>query len=235
MSNPRRLLAVFAHPDDEAYACAGALARAGADPGANAALLTLTSGEASSLAPSLGLDRAGMAKLREERLARVAEITGLAGQWLGHLPDGRLAREPLERVADVVRAAIERFDPHVIVTHCPRGVNGHADHIAAHWAVRRALHGRDRIRLAMAVYPPSLTEDIPRLIFATPEAEIDAIVRLTPAEADAKERCLRVHDALVTLRDDADPALFRRPAVEHFDLLGEEFDPPLADLLFSKF
>ena len=46
---PRRLLAVFPHPDDEAYGAAGALARAGRDPGAAAVLLCLTRGEASSM------------------------------------------------------------------------------------------------------------------------------------------------------------------------------------------
>ena len=60
------------------------------------------------------------------------------------------------------------------------------------------------------------------------------VLELSPAEAEAKEACLRVHDALVTLRDDADPARFLRPAIEHFDFLGEEFDPPLTDLFDQR-
>jgi LmbE family N-acetylglucosaminyl deacetylase len=233
---PKRLLAVFAHPDDEAYGAAGALARAGADPDAAAALLTLTSGEASSLAPRMNLSPSGMAKLREERLEEVAAITGIDALLLARLPDGRLAREPLSRVAAAVRAAVEALRPQVIVTHCPRGVNGHPDHIAAHWAVRAALDGDGdgRPRLAMAAYPKALTEDIPRLIFATADEEIDAVLYLAGAEADAKEACLRVHDALVTLRDDADPKLWRRPATEHFDFLGEELHPPVADLFAAS-
>ena len=31
-------------------------------------------------------------------------------------------------------------------------------------------------------------------------------------EAEAKESCLRVHEAMVTLREDGDPSLLRRPA-----------------------
>jgi hypothetical protein len=53
---------------------------------------------------------------------------------------------------------------------------------------------------------------------------------LSPQEADAKERCLRLHEAIVTLRDDGDPGLLRRPPVETYDLLGEDLDPPASDL-----
>ena len=70
---PRRLLAVFAHPDDEAYGVSGLLARLGAAADAGAALLCLTRGEASSVYAARGLSRDEVGALRTGRLERVAE------------------------------------------------------------------------------------------------------------------------------------------------------------------
>ena len=50
----RRMLAVFAPPDDESYGCAGAFARAGADADAAAVLLCLTTGHAAPAVPPPG-------------------------------------------------------------------------------------------------------------------------------------------------------------------------------------
>ncbi len=228
----RRLLAVFAHPDDEAYGSAGALARAGADPGAAVALLCLTRGEASSVMAREGLTRNEIAARREARLVRVGEIVRLDALLLPGLPDGRLAREPLERVAAPVLRAVRCFRPHVVLAHDPRGVNGHADHVATHWAVRRAIEqAAPAPRLAMVAYPPETAEALrPRLLFPTPEAEIDVVLDLSPTEAEAKEACLRVHDAMVTLVEGDPGGRVFRPPVERYDLLGEAFAPPLGDL-----
>ncbi len=232
----RRLLAVFPHPDDEAYGCAGALAREGAREDGAAALLCLTRGEASTVYAARGLNRAQIGAMREERLEQVAAITGMDGLLVPGLPDGRLAREPLDAVAAVVREAVEAMRPQVVIIHCPRGVNGHADHIATHWAVRRALEslggaGLGGARLAMLVYPREVSEALaPRLLFWAPDEEIDVVLDLSREEADAKERSLRVHEALVTLVDGGDPGLLKRPPVERYDLLGEDLAEPAADL-----
>ena len=39
-----------------------------------------------------------------------------------------------------------------------------------------------------------------------------------------------IHEALVTLRDDGEPELIRRPPIERYAFFGERFDPPLDDL-----
>jgi len=228
---PKRLLAVFPHPDDEAYGCAGVLARAGADPDVAAALFTLTPGEASSYGPENGLSPGEVAELRTGRLVAVAEATGIDALIVGGFPDSRLARVPLDETGDAVGRAIDAFSPQVVIGHDPRGVNAHADHIASHWAIRQALLTRPGIRFAMIVYRQEDADAIaPRLLFGTPDAEIDAVVRLTPEETRKKEICLRAHDALVTVVRDGPPGLLRRPAVERFDFLGEDQTPPLPDL-----
>lgn len=228
---PRRVLAVFPHPDDEAYGCAGALAREGARDDGAAVLMCLTRGEASSVYGARGLTREQVGDMRVERLRRVQEICGLDALLVPGLPDGRLAREPVDEVAAVIGETIDALRPNVVIGHDPRGVNGHADHIAAHWAIRHALLGRTGIRFAMIVYGLDVVEAIkPRLLFGTKDEEMDAVLRLSADETEKKEACLRVHEALVTLREDGDPSLLRRPPVERYDFLGEDATPPVDDL-----
>lgn len=228
-ARPRRLLAVFAHPDDEAYGCAGALARYGARADTATVLLCLTRGEAASVGRERGLTPDELGAIRERRLEAVADRVGLDGLLVPGLPDGRLARLAPREVASPIREAVEAFRPHVLVTGDARGVNGHADHIAVHWASRRALEDRADVRFAMLAYPPEVAEAAkPRLLFATSEEEIDAVLTLTESEIDAKEACLAIHEAVISMRgEDGRPT---RPPLERFDLLGERHDPPLADL-----
>jgi LmbE family N-acetylglucosaminyl deacetylase len=231
---PRRLLAVFAHPDDESYGCAGALARAGADPETAAVLFCMTRGEASSMGPARGLSPEAVGDLREQRLERVAEILHLDGLIVGRGPDGRLAQQPLPALAAPLREILEAFRPQVVITGDPRGVNAHPDHIAVHWAVRHALAESGDVRLAMLAYTEETCEAAqPRLMFATRAADIGASLTLSPSEIEAKEACLQVHEALVTLRADGPEGLIQRPPVEHYAFLGTSFAERAADLFAS--
>jgi LmbE family N-acetylglucosaminyl deacetylase len=235
-TSSRRLLAVFAHPDDEAYGVAGLLTRLGADPAASAALFCLTRGEASSMGPARGLSPTEVAALRTERLHRVAEITALDRLVVGDLPDGGLARQPLPDVAAEVRRVLDDFEPQVVVTHCARGVNGHPDHVAAHWAVRRALEDRPGVRLAMVAYRQEACEAVrPRLLFPTKDAEIDVTLVLDERERAAKEACLRVHEAVASIDPEyaSERGLLLRPAVEELDVLGTDLSPPTDDVFYG--
>jgi LmbE family N-acetylglucosaminyl deacetylase len=225
----RRLLAVLPHPDDESYGCAGTFKRLAADPDAATVLFCLTRGEASEIGPARGLSPEEVADLRTQRMDEVGRILELDGMILGDLPDGRLARCALDSVAAAIDEVLRAFEPQVVITHDPRGVNAHGDHIATHWAVRHALLGK-QVRLAMLAYPAEVAEAVkPRLLLPTPEEEIDAILHLTEEEIEAKERCLRIHEAFVTMRD-TDGTLLRRPPVERYDFLDEERSPPVSDL-----
>lgn len=227
----RRVLAVFPHPDDESYGCAGALARAHA-AGDGSVLLCLTRGEASSEARREGWSPERCARVRTERLERVADRLGLAGLVVGDLPDGRLARRPLAEVAAPIAEAIRLVRPHVVIAHDPRGVNAHADHIATHWAVRRALEDAGAsARLAMICYPPEVAEAArPRLLLATAPEEIDVVLELTRDELAVKSACLAEHGASVRFGPDGPPDALERPPRETFDLLGEAYAEPLDDL-----
>jgi len=230
-AQPRRLLAVFPHPDDEAYGCAGLLHRCGQRDDTASALITLTRGEASTVYAARGLTREQVGDLRAERLEQVQRLTGLDELIVGSFPDGRLARLPVAHVAEQIGRVIDALRPQVVVGHCPRGVNGHADHIATHWILRHALSTRPGVRFAMITYPQDVAEAAkPRLLFPTRDNEMDAALDLTPDEVDAKEACLQVHEGIVTLKAEGDGLKLPRPTTEFFDLLGEDHAPWLDDV-----
>jgi len=145
------LLLVHAHPDDEAFATGGSIARAVAE-GRRVDLVTCTGGEEGEIHdPELDEDEA-RPRLREIREAELrCAIAALAGDGpgslnlhlLGYRDSGMIGTEPNERPdafwqADLEEATgrlveiIRRVRPAVIVTYDPNGNYGHPDHINAH-------------------------------------------------------------------------------------------------------
>ncbi|MDJ0974400.1 MAG: PIG-L family deacetylase [Planctomycetota bacterium] len=226
-----RLLAVFPHPDDESYGCAGALKRAAADPDVATVLLCMTDGEGSSQFDDENLDRETIALRRTVRMERVAELTRVDVLLMPGLPDGGLGRIPLSDLLEPIRDVITVLDPTVVIGHDIRGVNGHPDHIAAHWALRMALEGRPTTRFAQVCYSPEVAASAqPRLLFPTPLDRIDCRLALEQVEIEVKEQCLRIHDAHISLVDETETGRVLRPPVECFEFWGESHQPPLDDL-----
>jgi LmbE family N-acetylglucosaminyl deacetylase len=233
---PRRLLAVFPHPDDESYGFAGTLCRCGDDPDAAAVLMTLTRGEAAVAGLERGLTPEQQAAERTERMERVAEIVGLDRLILGDAPDRRMSFVDPRPVERDMAAVMQAYRPNVVVSFGPRGINSHPDHIATHHIVKRAvLEARDQSdnglpRFAMLTVPASVAEGIPRLLFSTPDDEVDFVLDVAPW-AERKERCLRLHEAYVTVIGPETKDRILRPPIEYLRLWGEAAEGrPLADL-----
>ncbi|MEO6577662.1 MAG: PIG-L deacetylase family protein [Candidatus Limnocylindria bacterium] len=132
------LAAVLAHPDDESFGCAGALALA-RDAGATTRLLVVTRGEAGS---SDGSSDPATGDRREAELICAARAIGLDEvSLLDGYPDGAVADESFERLVDEIAAWLADRRPAAVITFGPHGVTGHPDHIAVgsatRWAVER--------------------------------------------------------------------------------------------------
>lgn len=126
---PPRLLAVFAHPDDESIASGGLLALA-ADAGAEVAVLCLTRGEAAEGAAGTPESRQRLAEIRTGELRAAARVLGITQLLVRDHPDGMLPWiDPAGLDADI-QAALEEFRPDVVVTFGPDGLYWHPDHIA---------------------------------------------------------------------------------------------------------
>ena len=125
------LMAVYAHPDDEALATGGTLARYAAE-GHHVYVVTATRGEAGQNAlPDLD-SAAKLPAIRERELRCACQVLGVHPPHLLDYPDGRLAvAHQGEAVGKLVRL-IRELRPQVLITFGPDGVYGHYDHIAVH-------------------------------------------------------------------------------------------------------
>ena len=132
------LAAVLAHPDDESFGCAGALAVEHA-AGETTRLLVVTRGEAGT--PD-GMPDPTFADQREAELICAAKAIGLDEvSLLDGYSDGGVADQPFDRLVDDIAAWLADRRPAAVITFGPHGVTGHPDHIvvgnATRWAVER--------------------------------------------------------------------------------------------------
>ena len=135
---PGGLAAVLAHPDDESFGCAGALALAH-DAGRTTRLLVATRGEAGT--PDGSSDPA-LADDREAELICAARAIGLDEvSLLEGYADGGVADQPFDVLVEEIAGWLADRRPDAVITFGPHGVTGHPDHVvvgnATRWAVER--------------------------------------------------------------------------------------------------
>lgn len=133
------LAAVFAHPDDESFGCAGALALAH-DAGRVTRLLVATRGEAGL--PEGAEANESFGDVRERELVTAAQVIGLDEVTiLEGYADGALADAPFAQLVDDVASWLATRRPDAVITFGSHGVTGHPDHVvigsAVRWAVER--------------------------------------------------------------------------------------------------
>ncbi len=147
----QRLLAVFAHPDDEAFGTGGTLARYAA-AGVDIALVCATRGEVGEIADESLATPDTLGQVREKELVCAADILGVRDVvFLGYRDSGMagttdngnsdaFVNAPAEEVVSRLVGIIRRVRPQVIVTFEPNGGYGHPDHIAVHRHTLAAFH-----------------------------------------------------------------------------------------------
>ena len=130
MTDSLRLLAVFAHPDDESMGMGGTLARYAAQ-GVETYLVCASRGERGWFGPeeqNPGLEALG--QLREKELENAVRELGMKGLYFLDYIDGEVDRADPAEVIRKIATHIRRIMPQVVVTFPPDGNYGHPDHIA---------------------------------------------------------------------------------------------------------
>ncbi len=132
------LAAVFAHPDDESFGCAGAMALV-RDADLPVRLLVATRGEAGT--PDGEADPA-FGDQREAELIGAAKAIGLDEvSILDGYADGGVADQPFDLLVEDIAAWLADRRPQAVITFGPHGITGHPDHVlvgnATRWAVER--------------------------------------------------------------------------------------------------
>ncbi|HSJ43897.1 MAG TPA: PIG-L family deacetylase [Euzebyales bacterium] len=144
----RRLLGVFAHPDDESFGPAGTLAVHSA-AGVDVHIVTMTDGAAG--APAAGFpDGDALAEVRREELRAAAKQLGATLHHLSYRdsgytgdprnddPQAFINVDPQDPTGVLV-GLLREIRPDVVVTHDEQGGYHHPDHIRCHVVVRAAF------------------------------------------------------------------------------------------------
>jgi LmbE family N-acetylglucosaminyl deacetylase len=148
VDHPLTLMAVHAHPDDEATGTGGVLARAAAE-GMRTVLVTCTDGRCGDGPGGVkpgepGHDPAAVVALRQAELEescavlKVSDLellgyadSGMMG-WATNDAPGSFWKTPVDDAAARLAELMERYQPDVVVTYDENGFYGHPDHIQAH-------------------------------------------------------------------------------------------------------
>ena len=137
----QRLLAVYAHPDDESFGSGGTIATCSAD-GVEVTLVCATRGEVGEIAdPSLATPE-NLPQVRERELRSAADALGIGEIiFLGYRDSGMAGTEDNDNPNALIKASEEEVvsalveimrkkKPHVVLTFEPGGGYGHPDHMA---------------------------------------------------------------------------------------------------------
>jgi LmbE family N-acetylglucosaminyl deacetylase len=155
MADTLTLLAVHAHPDDEASSTGGVLALY-SDQGVRTVVVTCTNGEFGDAPGQVkpgqdGHDEQAVAELRLAELRQSCKILGVSHlELLGYqdsgMPDwdykdrpNAFCNVPLEVVSQRVASLIDRYQPQVVVSYDPDGMYQHPDHVHAARAAAGAV------------------------------------------------------------------------------------------------
>jgi len=208
MADELTLMAVHAHPDDEASSTGGVLATYSGQ-GIRTAVVTCTNGEFGDAPGGVkpgqdGHDAQTVAELRLAELRESAKILGVSDlETLGYHDSGMpdwdykdraeaFCNIPLAEVAGRIGTLIERYRPQVLVSYDPEGPYQHPDHV--HAARAAAAAARDTgipAKFYLTAMRPSdwqkiwaalreLGEEVPGSRDVTPE------MRAQMAEAEAR-------------------------------------------------
>lgn len=134
MTEKLALMAIFAHPDDEAFGTGGTLTKY-AREGIDVHLVTATLGEAGQVAnPAVEVTQP-LSILREQELRCACQAYGVTNLHLLGYVDGQTTIAPQSEAVYKIVELIRQIKPQVVISFGPEGIYGHYDHLAVHrWA-----------------------------------------------------------------------------------------------------
>ena len=149
-----RLLGLFAHPDDETFCCGGTLARYVAE-GAEAMVVSFTSGQAGQIRDATAATRQSLPGVRRRELEEACHRLGVQKVRCLDYVDGTLQDADHAELLAQATTLLEDFRPDVVVTFGNDGASGHPDHVTVGAVVTEACRAWHPVRLFHSHFPRS--------------------------------------------------------------------------------
>jgi LmbE family N-acetylglucosaminyl deacetylase len=124
----KRILFVFAHPDDESFTSGVTIAKYVREADAEISLLCATRGQAGKAGEPPLCTPAELPQFRERELLEASRILGIRHVDLLDYEDKHLHESPIETLVAQIQDAIRRHQPQIVITFPPHGISGHTDH-----------------------------------------------------------------------------------------------------------
>lgn len=125
--NPKKIVCVFAHPDDEAFGPAGTIAMYAKSIPVH--IVCVTSGDALE-EYAKGNDTSSLSQVRKKELEESAKILGVSSVTFLDFKDGGLSNNNYHQVTKKLQQILGDLKPDTLITFSQNGVTGHLDHIA---------------------------------------------------------------------------------------------------------
>ena len=124
----KRLLLVFAHPDDESFSCGGTVAKYVA-AGWHVDLICATRGEDGTRGPFIDVPQDQLGDIRQKEVQKAGVTLGISSiTFLGYR-DGTLSGQTPGVLEDLVYKKMEELVPDAVITMDTTGISNHPDHI----------------------------------------------------------------------------------------------------------
>ncbi|HEV3233993.1 MAG TPA: PIG-L family deacetylase [Candidatus Dormibacteraeota bacterium] len=234
------LMAVHAHPDDEAIQTGGVLAMY-PHRGVHTVLVTCTNGEMGDSPDGLkpesdAHDTVATSELRLRELREAVKALGVNDlELLGYRDSGMMGwpqnkepeafwNVPVEEAVDRVAALMEQHRPEVVITYDDRGLYGHPDHIQAH---RATIGAAEKTRIPQKIYEIAFPKSLMDVF-----AEFQRQQGEEPPAPEDNENAIGTPDELITTHVDVSSvydqkraaALAHQSQMANFDFLKIDED-----------
>ena len=212
--NRKSLVAVFAHPDDEAFGPAGTLYKYSQTH--DVYILCATRGEA-------GGNHERLSQIRTKELLKSAKILGIKKVYFLGFADGTLNNAIYNQLADKIEKKLRQLRPETIMTFEPRGISGHIDHIVVSMVTTYVFYKSPTIHKLLYY---CISEDERKLIkdyfiYFPPgyrRSEIDEVVDISDVW-DIKLAAMKAHQSQRADAQKILKILKKLPEEEHFLVL----------------
>lgn len=124
MAVKKKAVAIFAHPDDEAFGPSGTLFKLAKKY--DLYLLCATKGE---IGQNSSTSKKPLHEIRADELRKSAKILGIKKVYFLGFVDGTLSNALYHNISAKIEARLKVLKPELILTMNPNGGSGHIDHI----------------------------------------------------------------------------------------------------------